>query len=713
MPDKEKDPLRPFKEHGVEFTSRSGQSMQSDCPFCGKTRSFHVKPESTQWVCSSSPDTCGRSGNLVTFLEQWLEHCRGETEDRHWAALSKARGGMPASCFKGMGMAFNELTGDWLIPHFNAKGRVCDLRRWRPGGKPRSTSDCQVSLWNLPELLDPKKKDWPVDICEGEFDGGAMRWLNRRIKRKAIVVAVPGARIFKPEWAPYFRNRTVIWRYDNDADGDTYSLKHSVKTLNGVVFKQRFQCWPETYPEKWDVRDHIVKRCIDEEASTATVYAEFKEMIKRQHRRADQAAPEDMRKKEKRPRPKSNPTFEKTVAAFEKAEFKMRPDLVEALWLTYAITLSTQMPGVPLWVFLVGPPGSGKTEILLSLEEVQEVFYRSSVTAKNLVSGFKLGANGEDPSDIPNMLGMCCVYKDWTEILGLNPFDAQQVHGVFRGAYDGLIQRKFGNGEYREYRGFFNILAGVTNRIHGESNATMGERFLKFQLKDMGFSQRQSLYYAIIMGAGHELEKAKRMKAASLAFLDRDVSACEAREMMPEWAALRLGGLAEIVATLRHEVEWKRSWSSSGGEDLVYRPVSEIGTRLCAQFSKLAMAAAVVRGKKKVDHEVYRLVERVAFDTAIGFNLDVVAAMMEMGGSDLRNVDIAQQSSMSVDMLKRRLRDLALLGVVAPTKAARRAAGPGRPGDEWRVSRTMRQLWSIAKPFDLHLDSAAAGREKP
>src|SRR3546814_12104751 len=58
----------------------------------------------------------------------------------------------------------------------------------------------------------------------------------------------------------------------------------------------------------------------------------------------------------------------------------------------------------------------------------------------------------------------------------------------------------------------------------------------------------------------------------------------------------------------------------------------EAGTRLMKQLGQLARIMAWIDGKDRVDEETMHQVKRVAMDTAYGFHLEIVDAMMRMGG---------------------------------------------------------------------------------
>lgn len=91
--------------------------------------------------------------------------------------------------------------------------------RWEEGGGRRFKFEFgkAQTLWRA-WLLGPGVVE--VYVAEGETD--AISLIDAgfdRDHRKALVVAVPGASIIRPEWGPLFRGRHVVLCFDRDAAG--------------------------------------------------------------------------------------------------------------------------------------------------------------------------------------------------------------------------------------------------------------------------------------------------------------------------------------------------------------------------------------------------------------------------------------------------------------------------------------------------------------
>ena len=84
---------------------------------------------------------------------------------------------------------------------------------------------------------------WTAWVAEGEWDGLALQDLLERAHSEDVVVAVPGAGVFKKSWVNLFDGRNVILSYDNDNAG-VKGRDKAIGLLSGVAGSLRTICWP-------------------------------------------------------------------------------------------------------------------------------------------------------------------------------------------------------------------------------------------------------------------------------------------------------------------------------------------------------------------------------------------------------------------------------------------------------------------------------------
>jgi hypothetical protein len=207
------DFLKSFEVFGVDDFSDSGDGVNfhGTCPFSGKEKKFYVNKETGQWDSKVSGD----SGNLYTFFSLFYSVCLEQTTPKDLGVLVDYKN-LPLDAFIGK-CALNPLTSEILIPTRNEAGKITDLGRWKPGSKMVvRTKNTKVGLKGVENL---HGNNFPVYVCEGEWDLFALEWLHKQMHYESVVLCVPGANTFKDHWVPHFQKRDVYLCYDNDASG--------------------------------------------------------------------------------------------------------------------------------------------------------------------------------------------------------------------------------------------------------------------------------------------------------------------------------------------------------------------------------------------------------------------------------------------------------------------------------------------------------------
>ena len=96
-----------------------------------------------------------------------------------------------------------------------------------------------------------------------------------------------------------------------------------------------------------------------------------------------------------------------------------------------ATVAAQDIPGPPVWTMLVGPPSSGKTEIIDSLRLVDRAVSLSALTRASLLSGRAGGAGGLLLTHFSNGSGLLLV-KDFTTILSEAAGTRTEIIAVLR-----------------------------------------------------------------------------------------------------------------------------------------------------------------------------------------------------------------------------------------------------------------------------------------
>jgi hypothetical protein len=325
------------------------------------------------------------------------------------------------------------------------------------------------------------------------------------------------------------------------------------------------------------------------------------------------------------------------------------------------------MDGPPVWVFLVGPPGSAKTAVLASLNTYEKIYSTSSLTVHALISG----ANWKetmDPSLIPKLDGKIMVVKDFTSIMAMRDAEKDEIFGILRDAYDGRCGKVFGNGVERNYVSRFTVLAAVTPRIYdlSSNHTSLGERFLKFSVgHNLIHTSEEEIISRAIGNINSEAEMNVEFQDVVNQFLTRTVN-MEHIPDVPKDIERRTIALAMWGARMRGSV----TRDTYRNEIITSRPSAEIGSRLGIQLAKLAKALAMVHGNKSVTMAEYRLVKKITLDTIPQRNEDIFRHMLKMCPSFSDTISasaIATATRYPQATIQRLLQDMDVLDVVTKT----------------------------------------------
>jgi hypothetical protein len=151
---------------------------------------------------------------------------------------------------------------------------------------------------------------------------------------------------------------------------------------------------------------------------------------------------------------------------------------------------ANMLPGDPVWLGLVAPPSSAKTELLNSLLGVPFTKQASTLTPAALLSGTpRQQQSATAKGGLLRQIGKFgfLVLKDFGSIIDMRNDDRNVILAAFREIYDGKWTRHVGadGGKELHWEGKLGILFGATGVIDTHQNvlARMGNRFLFSRLE--------------------------------------------------------------------------------------------------------------------------------------------------------------------------------------------------------------------------------------
>ena len=185
--------------------------------------------------------------------------------------------------------------------------------------------------------------------------------------------------------------------------------------------------------------------------------------------------------------------IDETLAVFDRWLILHDKTPIYAVLGTVAANL---LPGDPVWLGVIGPPSSAKTEILNSISLLPNVVQAATLTVAGLLSGtpkrqHDKGAKGGLLRQLGDF-GIIAL-KDFGSILSMHPETKAEVLAALREVFDGAWTRHLGSdgGKTLAWRGKVGLVFGATGVIDGHYSVigAMGDRFLFSRLEPAGKGQ--------------------------------------------------------------------------------------------------------------------------------------------------------------------------------------------------------------------------------
>jgi hypothetical protein len=287
--------------------------------------------------------------------------------------------------------------------------------------------------------------------------------------------------------------------------------------------------------------------------------------------------------------------------------------------------------GDPAWLFVVAPPGSGKTTItIMGTCGLPDVRMLGDFSENTFLSGFyghqqpgmleKLGHAVQEDQTFTSRGNAVLVAKDFTTVLSMRREKRAAILGQLREIHDGEFKRDFGTGVTKIWKGRVSVIAAVTPVLDKCYSifSVLGERFM--QLRWHRPDSEEAGEWAIRQ-QGREGQFQDEIKFAIRSVLD---AATQLAPRLSKDMQQRIANLAEIIAMGRTHVYR----SSYGNREIEYAPEPEANTRLSKGLAAIAKGVASVRGHEAVVEDdllnltlIAEVSEFVRIDSQLFFHL--------------------------------------------------------------------------------------------
>lgn len=451
-------------------------------------------------------------------------------------------------------------------------------------------------------------------------------------------------------------------------------------------------------PDGYDVRDHIntLRKRDKQTYLTESMGQLLTKLIKMaQHGAATSSKEDEEEVQEIEPIPCSS--FKQLCKEFE-GQLHFTPPTRDTFAVMLATVISTSLEGDQLWVRVIGPPGSGKSTLAECISASKRHVLATSVFT-GFHSGFTGGrrGKGKDASLIPLLDDMCFVVKDADTMTSSNRLD--QILGELRDIYDGTSRNRYRNRVANSYEDIrTTVLLCGTDELRGLNRAFLGDRFLDCEILDANtdttpfIDRAADNTYAKVVRSLKEHRSGRpekselppdRLKAITLGFINHMKE--NLGQLIPAYPAeskRTIKSIARYLAAMRARVR------RDNGE-LLYRSRKELGTRLTAQLTKMAMSLAIVLGRKEIDKEVVRICKKLVLNTATGFPQEITHALYKKK-EGLSSKQLHYTLKLSESTIRRHLHNMLELHVVQRGSRPNNSGVRGRDLDCWTLTKEVR-----------------------
>ena len=621
------------------------------------------------------------------------------------------------------GVCISALTGDWLIPGYNADGKINQLYSYRTNKDGRMicmpTPTLTHKLHGIP-LWDRSAQD--VYICEGIWDALALWELlgvakftgtdlmatangdNLRTRAAVLAVSSCGGVSCLHKFLSLFEGKHPILLFDNDHPrkhesrviaGQGYkSMQEATSILCNVTQKISYLNWglngyDRLLPSGYDVRDQL--------SEGGDLLGPRLDRLQQLLGKIDDV-PKDWLVPSRRSEPQGSEEgcgdckdWKSLVNSWRKV-LTWTDRLDQTLSVMLATVVSTQLVGDQLWIKVIGPPGSGKSELCEALAANLKYVHPIS-TFTGFHSGYKEDKEGsKDYSLLVQVQNKTLVIKDGDTLLKAP--NREQILAEARDLYDGTARTHYRHGMSRRYERLRTtlVLSG-TESLRELDTSELGERFLDTVICDeISAELEEAIGLRVIYRAAYESRlqvdgkpetatspervAARGMTGGYIGYLRRNAQ--QLLDLLPNPEQEQ----AQELYNLALFVSYMRSRPSPKQQEKAHK---ELSSRLSYQLTRLANCLAVVLNRDGWDEEVMRRVRCVALDTARGLALEIARLIWDTGNVGLASSSLAVALGQEDHTMSKLLKHLKRLKVITVKNVG------GVP--QWRLTLPLARLY--------------------
>jgi Bifunctional DNA primase/polymerase, N-terminal len=422
-----------------------------------------------------------------------------------------------------------------------------------------------------------------------------------------------------------------------------FGIKKTIEFLRGLM-----QCHPGPHDARWKDR-----------------YDEIARAVKSADKKFDPGQPAQIATQQQ-----TKATPKKIDQVIETFDRWLILDDKTALYAMLGTVAGNLLDGDPIWLGIIAPPSSAKTELLNSLAGLPHVVVAEVLTPAALLSGTPKNQKARNATGglLPQIgdFGILA-FKDFGSVLDLRIEMRGEMLSALRRVYDGEYVRQVGSdgGRVLKWTGKAGLLFAATQKydLYHAVVGTLGDRFLLVRLNSGGEDQVDQCFKHI--GAATKTMRAELAEAVAGLFVGLPVPLVESAPLTPA-EITRLKEIVMLAVKLRAGVERDRIKRDI---EAVYD--AEGPARLALSLERL-FAGLLVIGLTRP--QAMQVIEAVAKDSTPRFRLAAFDALTAKWQTTRK---IATAIKLPTTTTQRALEDL-----VAQSLAERNDVSSG--ANEWR-----------------------------
>lgn len=337
-----------------------------------------------------------------------------------------------------------------------------------------------------------------------------------------------------------------------------------------------------------------------------------------------------------------------------------KPDL-EALRITLCTQLSHYwITDKPVWLTIVGPPGCGKTELMIG---AVELFGLDVQSISNMKKDAFLSGWGEDIGILATLTenshgnGILTFPDLSTTLLSLHKDERTEIMGIMRSIGDGKYTKPVGNRkEPLKWEGKVTCIAASTPEIEDFwlINRDLGERWVNInvQMDDnpMEYARKAAMH------VGREVKIRSTFSKLVKAIM-YPATRAEGGQVTEEVAEV-VTGLAMLTESLRMNVrrDYRGKVLSIGN--------AQTPTRMSKWLTAVVRASSAMRDAKEINSFDLRVAQRIAMDSIPSKRRILIDSLLSIHPNPISKQELAMMCKLPVTMFALILEDLRYLQVI-------------------------------------------------